>query len=243
VTGAGTDVAPGSGRPLASHLIAWGAVGGVVGWFIAYEILRFSGHSPHDAALPAVWTGAILGILIAVGAVFVARRAEAHGRTVGFHRMRRADITRMTPTDREIVRWAWPILLGAAAIIAIVAVIIGIHWLTIHGARPKSSLLMIVWDLVVAAWIVDEARRLRDYVFEGIDALLFGCMLTMVMAAIGISRNVIVGGQVVVIVAAAVAGATLGIVSWRVSGGRYVPIASSLIVIVAAVCLVAPLAW
>lgn len=238
-----TDVAAPNGRNLVSHLIAWGIVGAIVGWFVAYEVLRFAGDSPHDAALPAVWTGAILGILVAIGAVVFARWAEAHGRTMGFRRMRRADITRLTPTDREIVRWVWPILLGAAAVIAVIAVILGIHWVTIHGARPKSTLLMVIWDLVIAAWIFDEGRRVKDYVFEGIDAVQFGLILTMVLASIGISRNVIVGGQVIVIMAAAVAGATLGIVSWRVSGGRYVPVATSVAVIAAVLCLAAPLAW
>lgn len=238
-----TEVAAPNARNLGSHLIAWGVVGAIVGWFVAYEILRFWGQSPHDSALPAVWTGALLGVLVAIGAVFFARWAEAHGRAIGFRRMRRADITRMTPTDREIVRWVWPILLGVAGVIAVIAVILAIHWLTIHGARPKSTLLMIIWDLVIAAWIFDEGRRVQDYVFEGIDALQFGLILTMILASIGISRDVIVWGQVIVIVAAAVAGATLGIVSWRVSGGRYVPIATSIAVIIAAICLAAPLAW
>jgi hypothetical protein len=237
----GSSITP--ARGLAAHLISWIVIGAVVGWFVAYEILRFGGDSPNEAALPALWTGGVIGALVGAAFVVLARRAEASGRAIGFRRMRKADITRMTATDREIVRWVWPILFGAAGIIALVAIVIGIHWLTLHGARPKSSILMVVWDLVVAAWIFDEGRRLRDYVFEGIDALLFGCLLTMVLASIGISRNVIVAGQVVIIVAAAVAAATIGIVGWRVAGGRYVPVATILAVAVAGLCLIAPLVW
>jgi hypothetical protein len=215
----------------------------VVGWFVAYEILRFGGDSPTEAALPALWTGGVIGGLLGAAFVVVARRAEASGRAVGFRRMRKADVTRMTETDREIVRWVWPVLFGAAGIIALVAIVIGIQWLTLHGTRPKGSILMVIWDLVVAAWILDEGRRLQDYVFEGIDALWFGCLLTMVLASIGISRNVVVGGQVVIIVAAAAAAAMIGIVGWRVAGGRYVPVATIISVIAAGLCLVAPLVW
>jgi hypothetical protein len=231
-----------SRRTLATHLISWIVIGAVVGWLVVYLILRFGGDNPGDAALPSVIIGGLLGIAAGVGAVVLARRAEAAGRPIGRKRVRRADGARLSATDREIVRCVVPLLFGAAAVIAVVAVIIGIQWLGIHGARSKSQLLMVIWDLVVVAWMVDEARRLSDYVFEGLDALYFGCLLTLVLAGIGISRGVLSGGQVIIIVAAGIAAAAIGLVTWRVAGGRFVPLAASAAIIVAALALIAPLA-
>lgn len=231
-----------SRRTLSAHLISWMIVGAVVGWLIVYQILRFGGDAPSDAAWPSVIIGGLLGLAGGAGAVVLARRAEAAGRPLGRQRIRRADGARLSATDREILRYIVPLLFGAAAVIGVIAVIIGIQWLGIHGARPKSTLLMVVWDLVVVVWMIDEARRLSDYVFDGLDALYFGCLLTLVMAGIGISRGVLAGGQVIIIVAAGLAAASIGVVTWRIAGGRMVPLAASVAVVVAAFSLIAPLA-
>jgi hypothetical protein len=229
-------------RTLTAHLVYWMVIGAVVGWLVVYQVLRFGGDSPSDAVVPSVIIGGLLGLAGGAGAVTLARRADAAGRPIGRKRIRRADGARLSATDREILRYVVPLLYGAAAVIAIVAVIIGIQWLGIHGARPKSTLLMVIWDLVVVAWMVDEARRLSDYVFDGLDALYFGCLLTLVLAGIGISRGVLAGGQVVIIVAAGLAAASIGLVTWRVAGGRLFPLAASAAVIIAAISLIAPLA-
>jgi len=228
-------------RNLAAHLFSWLIAGAIIGWVALYALLRVGGDSPNDAAAPAL-IGAVIGIAVAGGVVVWARRAEAAGRPMGRKRIRKADPARMSARDREVVRFVWPVLLGAAAIAGIIALVLLFHWVGIHGARPKSTLLMVVWDLVIALWLFDESQRVREFVFEGLDSLYFGCLLTMVLASIGVARSVVSGGQVVLIVSAGVAAAAIGVLSWRIASGRIAPIAAIVGIAAAAICLIAPLA-
>jgi hypothetical protein len=207
----GTPVAP--ERHLLAHLASWLIAGAVIGWLALYTLLRLFGDNPNDAAAPAL-IGAVFGV---------------------------TDPTRMSARDRELVRLVWPALFGVAAIAAMIAIVLLIHWFGIHGARPKSTLLMAIWDLVLAAWLFDEGQRVREFVFEGLDSLFFGCLLTMVLASIGISRSVVSGGQVILIAAAGVAAAAIGMLSWRLAAGRFVPVAAIIGIAVAALSLIAPL--
>jgi hypothetical protein len=234
----GTRVSP--QRGLLAHLVSWLVAGAIIGWVVLYALLRVAGDNPNDAAAPAL-IGAVLGAAAAVGVVYWARSVEAAGRPIGRRRIRKADPARMSARDREVVRFVWPVLFGAAAITVLIALVLLVHWFGIHGARPKSVLLMVIWDLVIAAWLFDEGQRVREFVFEGLDSLYFGCLLTMVLASIGISRSVVSGGQVILIVAAGVAAAAIGVLSWRMGAGRVVPVAAILGVAVAAVSLIAPL--
>jgi hypothetical protein len=234
----GTPVAP--ERHLLAHLASWLIAGAVIGWLALYTLLRLFGDNPNDAAAPAL-IGAVFGVTAAVGVVYWARSVEAGGRPISRRRIRKADPTRMSARDRELVRLVWPALFGVAAIAAMIAIVLLIHWFGIHGARPKSTLLMAIWDLVLAAWLFDEGQRVREFVFEGLDSLFFGCLLTMVLASIGISRSVVSGGQVILIVAAGVAAAAIGMLSWRLAAGRFVPVAAIIGIAVAALSLIAPL--
>jgi len=227
-------------RNLVAHVISWVVAGAIIGWFVVYALLRVGGDSPNDAAAPAL-VGAVLGIAAGGGIVYGARRAEAAGRPIGRRRIRKADPARMSAGDREVVRFVWPTLFGAAGITALIAIALLIQWLSITAPRPLSTLLMVAWDVVVAGWMFDEGQRIREYAFEGLDALYFGCLLTMVLAAIGLSRSVVSGGQVILIVTAGVAAAALGVLSWRIAGGRFVPVAAIAGIAAAALCLIAPL--
>lgn len=234
----GTPVSP--ERHLLAHLASWLIAGAVIGWLALYTLLRLFGDNPNEAAVPAL-IGAVLGVTAAVGVVYWARSVEAGGRLIGRRRIRKADPTRMSARDRELVRLVWPALFGVATIAAMIAIVLLIHWFGIHGARPKSTLLMAIWDLVLAAWLFDEGQRVREFVFEGLDSLFFGCLLTMVLASVGISRSVVSGGQVILIVAAGVAAAAIGVLSWRLAAGRFVPVAAIIGIAVAALSLIAPL--
>lgn len=235
--------APGSipRRSLSSHLAAWIVVGIIVGWFVAYIGLRLGGDNPATAALPALIIGGIGGIIVATLGVAWARRREAAGQPIGHRRVREVKPTKMSSRDLELVRQVWPLLLGAAAVAAVVALLLLVHWLGIHGARPKSTLLMFVWDGVLAAWLLDEGLRIRQFVFDGMDSLYFGCLLTVILAGIGISRDMVAGGQVVLIVAVGVAAFALAALTWRLAGARLFPVAGAAAVVVAALSLIIPL--
>jgi hypothetical protein len=224
------------------HLIPWLVTGIVVGWFIVYNALRLGGDGPNQAVVPAVIIGGIAGIIIATLGFVWARRREVAGRPVVRGRIRTADASQLSTRDRELVRLLWPMLLGVAVISAAVGAAVALHWLGLGGAIPKSELLVTVWDAVLAVWLLDEALRARQLVFDGIEALYFGCLLTAVLASIGIARNFVAGGQVVLIVAAGIAAAGIGVMTWRLSGGRLIPVSAIIAVVVAGLSLVIPLA-
>jgi hypothetical protein len=184
--------------------------------------------------------GGTLGVIVAVLGVVWARHRAATGRPI-VHRIRITDSTQVSTRDQEIVRLVWPALLGVAAIAAGMAVVLGIHWLGLHGARPKSELLMIIWDLVLALWLLDEGLRVRELIMDGIESLYFGCLLTMVLASIGLARDYAAGGQVVLIVAAGLGAAAIGVLTWRLSAGRFVPVSAIVAIGVAALSLIIPI--
>jgi hypothetical protein len=231
---------PGARKGLAVHLISWLVIGVVLGWLVVYTALRLGADNPSQAALPALVSGGLAGIVIAALGVAWARRRAAAGRPI-VHRVRITDSSQLSTRDRDLVRLVGPTMLGAAAIAGVVAVLIGAHWLGLHGARPKSALLMIIWDVVLALWLLDEGLRVRALVLEGIEALYFGCLLTCVLASIGIARNYVAGGQVVLIVAAGIAAAAIGVLTWRLSGARFVPVGAIAAIVVAGLSLIVPL--
>ncbi len=227
-------------KGLAVHLISWLVIGVVVGWFVVYTALRLAGDNPSQAAFPALVIGGLAGIVIAALGVVWARRRAAAGRPI-VHRVRITDSSELSVRDHDLVRLVGPTLLGVAAIAAAVALLIAVHWLGLHGARPKSALLMIIWDAVLAVWLLDEGLRVRALVLDGIEALYFGCLLTTVLSSIGIARDYVAGGQVVLIVAAGIAAAAIGVLTWRLSGARFVPVSAVVAVAVAGLSLIVPL--
>ena len=77
--------------------------------------------------------------------------------------------------------------------------------------------------------------------FDGVEALYFGCLLTAVLASIGIARNVVVAGQIALIAAVGIAAITIGLLRWRLSGARFLPVSIVIAAAVAVLSVVVPL--
>lgn len=237
MSGTGPDRAE---TPGAQQLLSWlvGAV--VIGWVVVYNAFRLSGDDPSEAALPGLLVGGLIGAAVFGAGYLLLRRLWASGRVVharGSH----PDAERLDDAQRDALRLAGPVMLGSAAIALVTGLVMAVDWFSIDGTRPKGTVLLIAWDLVFAAWLADESLRVRRGLVDGLESVYFGCLLTAVLAGTAISRDVVPGAQVVVVVAAGLAGLLVGLSLWRLGGARGLPLAPAAAVIVAAGSLALPL--
>ncbi len=109
------------------------------------------------------------------------------------------------------------------------------------GDRPKTTIILALWNVLVGLWLGDEAMRLRRGEPDGIESIVLGCSLTAVLAGVGYSRDLARPGQVALIILTAVAGALVAVAVWRLQGARGFPVSAVGVVIVAALSLILPI--
>lgn len=215
----------------------------VVGWLVVYNALRIGGSSPSDAALPALGIGAVAGALAFALGVLALRRLAASGRVLRAAPAEIPPAGAMDVAQRDAVRLAWPPLAVLAGLALVVGGVLVGEWLSAEaGDRPTTTLILAAWNVLAGLWIGDESLRLRRGEADGIESLPLGCGLTAVMAGVGLSRDLVSGGQVALIVVAGVAGLMVGLAVWRLRGAHGVPAGAIGLVVVAALSLILPLA-
>jgi hypothetical protein len=214
----------------------------LIGWIVVYNVMRLAGSTPADAAWPSLAIGAVAALVLvglgtlAMGLPGMSRLADP-----------RSTVEIPAPgarseAQRRAISLAWPAL-GALAVIAIV---VG-AWLLTDAVgkdegRPAATVLILTaWNVLAGLWLGDEAIRSRRGEVDGLDSAVLGCLLTAVLAAVGLSRSLVEPGQVVLIVAAGVAGALTSFAVWRLRGSGGAPLGAALVVIVAGLCLALPL--
>jgi len=236
-SGKSTQPAPASGY------LSWLVTSVLVGWFVVYNIMRIRGDSPRGAALVSLAIGAAAGLVVFAVGLAVRRRLVA----AGWVRPRRGTVEVPGPDaldtrQRDALRVAGLALAALAAVALVVGLAVGIDWLragSLHSHYTK--LILAVWDLLMAAWLVSELPRIRRGEGEGIDSLALAAGLTSVLAGVGLSREVVPAAQGVLIVVSGVAAATAAFAAWRLEGGRGAPLAAIAAVVVAALSLILPL--
>ncbi len=209
--------------PQLSQMGSWVIASVVVGWLIAYNVLRLGGDTPREAAMPGLIVGGIAGLLVFAAGFVAVRRLHAAGRVIG----RRPTVVGGTFDDdqRDALRVAAVVMLGVAGIALITAIAEAVEWFGISGDRPIGTLVLMLWNAVFALWVADEALRVRRSLVDGIETVYFGCLLTVVLASVAISRGVLEPMQVVLALSAGVAALAVGMAVWRLGGGRGVPVA------------------
>lgn len=220
----------------------WWLVGAVaIGWLVVYNLMRLAGRSPAEAAWPALGIGGALGILAYAGLIAVARHQERRGRHFGRRPVEVPAPSAVTPAQHQAMRTASPLLGALAAVALVMGVILLLDWLAEEpGDRAATTLVLAAWNLLAGVWLGDEAYRMRGDVAEGCEAAVLGCVLTAILAGLGLGREVLEAGQVLLIVLAGAAGAACGLVAWRIAGSRGVPAAAAAAVVVAALSLALP---
>lgn len=223
-------------------MISWliGCV--LVGWLVVYNVLRIGGDTPSQAAMPSLAVGAAAGAVVFAVGLFGLRRLHASGRRLRNPPIEIPPPAAMDDAQRDAVRLTWAPLAALAVAALAMGAYLAIDWLGTDSAdRGYGTALLAAWNLLAGLWLGDEAVRLRRSEAEGIESIVLGCTLTAVLAGVGISRDLAVPGQVVLIVLAGIAGAVVGLAVWRFHGARGVPAGSIGVLLVAALSLILPL--
>lgn len=229
-------------EPPAGRLLSWAVTAVLIGWILAYNILRIGGDSPRGAAWISLAIGGAVGLLV-LGAVYLTmRRFAPEGLSRGPLEVPAPD--RMDEGQRAAIRIAIP-LLGALAVVALVmAVVLGVDWIrSAHSIRSHVTLLILaLWNLLMAA-VALELPRMRRYDVEGIDTIPYACAVTAVLGGVGITKHIYPVGQEILILVAGVAGIATQLAVWRLSGRRWSLVVAIGIAVVAALSLALPLAF
>jgi hypothetical protein len=226
-----------------SRTFSWLVVSVAVGWLVVYNAMRLAGASPADAAWPSLGIGAAAGLAAFGGGLWLVRRRAATGRPLRRGPMEIPSPSELSDGQRTAVALAWPVL-GVLAVAALaLGAYLALDWLgTDSGDRATTTIILAAWNVLVGLWLGDEALRLRRGEADGVESVVLGCAITAVMAGVGLSRELVEGAQVVLIVLAGVAGALCGLAVWRLQGGR-VPWLAIAVTIVAALSLILPIAF
>lgn len=228
-------------REHGAHPLSW-LVGCVLaGWLIVYNVMRLTGSSPAGSAWISLAVGGAAGLVAFAAGYLILRRMAASGRVLRAHPGEVPPPAALDATQRRLVTLTWP-LLGLLALAALVmGVALGADW---FGAaaddRAVTLLVLAAWNLLVAAWVGDEALRLQRGEADGIDSVALGAALTAVLAGVGHTRDYIPAGQTALIIIAGLAGAAAALLVWRLRRTATPPVAAPLVVIVAVLSLVLP---
>jgi hypothetical protein len=216
----------------------------LIGWLVVYNVMRLAGSSPADAAWPSLAIGAAAALVLvglgtlAMGLPGMSRLADPRGTTEIPPPSGRTD------DQRQAISLAWP----ALGVLAVIAIVVGAYLLVDavgkDEGRPAATVLILTaWNVLAGLWLGDEAIRSRRGEVDGLDSAVLGCLLTAVLAAVGLSRNLVEPAQVVLIAAAGVAGALTSFAVWRLRGSGGAPMGAGLVAIVAGLCIALPLVF
>lgn len=226
----------------ASRIGSWliGAV--IVGWALVYNVMRVSGSSPREAAWISLVIGGAAGIAAYAAGHLALRRLGASGRVLHRGPVEVPPPERLSAEQRDAVRLA----AGALAALAAAAILIGLalavsHFTAAPGDGSLATLMLAAWNLLAGVWVGDEALRLHRGDAEGVESVTLGCLLTAVLAGVGLSRSLIEPGQIVLIVLAGLGGAAAALVTWRLAGARGAPVGAIVAIVVAVAAIALPL--
>ena len=198
----------------------------LIGWVVVYNVMRLAGSSPADAAWPSLAIGAAAALVL-VGLATLAHGPSGH--VAARRPPRPAEIpppAGRSDAQRGAIGLAWP----ALGVLAVVAIVVGASLLdrlpcATDDGRPSATVLILTaWNVLAGLWLGDEAIRSRRGEVDGLDSAVLGCLLTAVLAAVGISRDLLEPAQVVLIALAGVAGALTSYAVWRLQGSTGAPV-------------------
>lgn len=199
----------------------------IAGWIVVYSIFRLGGDSPSSAAWVSLGVGAVIGLVIYGIVLFLQRRRQPG--VVGPDE----DLATASAEQHDLLRIVGGILGGFALIAAVMALASAAEWFSADaGDRPWTPIVLTAWYALAAGWSADQAIRAWQGDAEDLDSLPLVATLTAILAALGFARGVLEPGQIVLIVAAIVAGGASAVLGWRLAGSRGVPLTAVGVVVV-----------
>lgn len=238
---------PPSGTPSAtlppSRMLSWFITSVVVGWVIAYNVLRFGGDSPREAAWPSLAIGVGIGLVIFGAALLVWRRFVASGRLRPHHLEEIPPPERMDARQRGALEVLWPAVAVLSVFALVIGAILALDWWQTDGERSATKIVLGAWDLLVGVWLAMEAVELRRLQGEAVESIALAAMLTSVLAGVAFSLEMFGAAQVALIVVAGIVSAIAYFAGWRLLGSRGVPFGVFAALAVATLAIVFPVAF
>lgn len=206
----------------------------LIGWLVVYAVFRLGGDSPSAAAWVSLAIGAVIGLVIYGLVLLLQLRRRGSAPDGAAEDLGGASVDRS-----DSLKILAGILGGFAVVAAVMALASGAEWFAAEaGDRPWTPAVLGLWYLLAAGWSADQAIRAWRGDVEDLDSMPLVAALTAICAALGYAREVLEAGQLVLIVASIVAGGAAGVMSWRLTGARGVPLAAAAVVVVS-VCAAA----
>lgn len=224
-----------------SRLVSWFITSAIVGWALAYNVMRMAGRSPRGAAYVSLLVGIGFGIVIFALSVLVWRRIVGGARYQAPHLNEIPPPARLDARQRGAVEILWP----AVAILAIVALVTGAvliwSWFDSDGSRSATRVVIGAWDLLAGAWLTFEAGRLKALDAEAVESIGTAGLLTAVLAGVALSQDMYPTAQGTLVVVSGVTAALAFYAGWRLLGSRGFPFATVGAMVVGGLALVVPL--
>lgn len=249
-----TDRASSLGREIGTALIGWA----LAGWIIVYNVIRIvTGDDPGEVVWIALPIGALLGIAVyflafrRLAAELNNRRAKRLGlfadaapAAMSVRDSLTARKKAAPPSDdidqsqEDALRLAVWSMAGFGLVALVMGIVLLADFLSAPAdSRPITALVLGGWNVVATLWAADEIARIRVFDLDGLDFSVFLAAFTAVLAALGLARDFVPAGQIVLIAVSAVAGGLIGLAAWRLLPRRGVPILAPAAVVTSVVAL------
>lgn len=227
--------------PAPSRLLSWLVTSVIIGWAVAYNIVRIGGRSPRGSAVVSLLIGLGIGAVIFAVTLVVWRTVVRGARYRATHMDELPPASRLDQRQRTALDMLWP----AVGVLAVLLLVTGVAmlrtWLQTEGTRSMSRLFVGGWDLLLAVWLAFETRMLRLHDGEAVESIGTSGLLSAVLAGVALSMDqerTLQGGLIVI---ATVTAALAYHAGWRLLGGRGVPFAALGALAVGTASLVLPL--
>lgn len=225
----------------ASRQLSWLITSVIVGWAVVYNAFRIAGRSPRGASVVSLLIGLGLGAIIFGAALLVWRRFGSAARYQPSHLNEIPPAVRLDGRQRAALGLLWPAVALLAVVALVVGVALGADWLTSTETRSATKAVIAGWDILVGAWLAFEATQIRSGHGDAVESIGTAAILTAVLGGVALSREMLVPGQIALIVLAGIAGCLSYRAGWRLLGSRGIPFAAGGALIVAAAAIAFPL--
>ena len=225
-----------------TRALSWFVAALAVGWLIVYNALRLTGGAPAEVALPSAVVGGAIGVVGFAALIFLVRRHLAHGGLLDQGPPSIPPAAQIPPRTRELMSATAWVLAALAALAIGMGVFLAASWYQ-EADRSQTTLILAVWNLLIGVWLADEYVQLRRFEGgDGLDSVALGCVVTAVLAGVGLSRDLAVAGQIGLIVLGGLGAVLCHLVLWRFSQ-KLIPWSALTAAAIAVLALVLPLVY
>lgn len=224
-----------------SRLVSWLITSVIIGWALAYNVLRIGGRSPRGAAGVSFLIGLGIGAIILAVSIVVWRKVVSGARYRATHMNELPPASRLDARQRAALEAMWPAVGVLAILLVVTGVVMVRTWMTAGGERSLVRVVVGGWDVLVGAWLAFETQMLRRHDGDAVESIGTSALLSAVLGGVALSMDQVRTLQGALVVIATVTAALAYHAGWRLLGSRGIPFAAIGAVVVGAASLAIPL--